>query len=80
MFVKGCKYSHKYKKVWNYPFTFMGMSLIYERGITLSLTNLAYPNYNQNNQYNQILIARRNSAFSVNGFKSWKNVKNDKGP
>ena len=58
----------------------MGMSLIYERGITLSLTNLAYPNYNQNNHYNQILIARQNSAFSVKVFKSWKNVKNDKGP
>ena len=29
----------------------MGMSAIYEREITLSLTNLAYPNHNQNNQY-----------------------------
>ena len=39
-------WARKYKKVWNYPFTFMGMSLIYGREITLSLTNLAYPNYN----------------------------------
>ena len=29
----------------------MGISGIYERGITLSLTNLAYLNHNQNNQY-----------------------------
>ena len=49
------------------------MSIIYERGITLSIINLAYPNHNQNNQY--ILIAHQNSAFSVKRFKSWKNAK-----
>ena len=32
-------------------FYLMGMSLIYETEITLSLTNLAYPNHNQNNLY-----------------------------
>ena len=35
----------------NYPFTLMGMTVIYERGITLSLTSLEYPNHNQNNLY-----------------------------
>ena len=41
--------AHYYEQVWNYPFTFMGMSVIYERGITV--TTLAYPNHNQCTKY-----------------------------